>query len=657
NAVDAISSYETEDTAQEETNGTAVLGAITEVVDGVHHNAATTTVNFCGGKLIYNWLASGNLDGDTVTLSNEAEFLTAAISAGSAMGDADTDPEGTAEALRRIVPAFSKSRMIPVLAAEFLAGAGEAWGQGEPFCGMDAPEIGDELGSMDEDLWSALEESNADTVKEDVATLINVVALMIEHEVADTLEEDAMALLRDKEITELLLYELLANDRLYTVVHGLLDFGMESALSGLDVMDSLDGAYENYLRDFCAVADGGDLSVSEAAKQYKEVLNQYGIPCELTDTDWEEKAQAVADGTTTVRALAESFVSSQADFEQKTVLLTIEDVLMDFGEMTDPEAEAKHLADAFAQLLGVLDDLDQSDPDMTKLFASFGPAMDSLASTETVGYRKTSAFLTAFLQSKSVRENCYLNTVEATEVANSILAGTQDAEGRYVKGSFAAMMTSLGKTVEVIANVASSDGELTQEDIEHLLDTLTPASAEVIKSLSTPEMIEKHGVEVKSAEKVAGVIGDIFTSYAEKNESQEWSEEQKQKEAAAMTQMMNLMMTDTTENRNALFGNEGALGVSADEYVDTLFDSQVLTEAVLSLSYDENGQLVDDPMHLEKSMNQTETDQLMDAFNSKYSASDDQEETAKLIQGTAAMMNLTVELVDGQWVSLGYNAE
>ena len=649
NTLDEVESIENSIVSDED-DGAVILNTAEEIASGLGYNVGTKTVNILGGKALYGWMTSGVMNGEKVHLKNEVGFLAATASAFTMMSDENADAQSSSAAIRTIPDSMKDSHMIPILAAEFLSAASTEWSQGKDFCGMEPPALGEGMGSLEEELWSSLKGADEATVKEDVRTLLNIVAVFVEHDGMNSLEGDPIELLSNRPMVEKILLEFLKNERLDHMMDVILDLGLETALTKLEVRPSMDGAFDDYISDFTAITeDAGVTDPNTIAKQYENVLDRYGIPHDTAYAEFVLIAGDVVGGTKDASEVAKSFVASQEEMEAKSVLVCLDRVLIEGGVAEDNQKEAALMADVFEKLMTVIQDLDQSDPDMGQLLTDFGPALDSLVATQTVGREKTENFLLAFMQCKSVRENCYFTLVEATDVAKSIV------DGSHSEGGFTVMMLSLGKTVSVI-DKAANQGGLTMEDLNELLHAMSPEAAKVIDTLSRPGVLEKYGAGGESAQMVADVITDIFTKYADKNVSGELTEEQKQTEAAAITDLMNVMLSGGDKNVETVFGEEGVLGIGADAYVETVLNSEIISDALLDVAYDDNGELVNDPLNIQKSLSEEEKQALVSSANAQFSqlTEEEKQQAEELIYATAAIMNIdNVALINGVWTLIG----
>lgn len=640
-----------EESEEDDSFGDGVMNVLLDIGDGLCNNAGTKIVNYTGGKPVYRWMISAKVDGERVYLEDELDF--AATATGAMAFYENKEPAEAAEDIREIGPAFEETRLLPSVIAEFLSNASDAWSRGEEYMGMESPLTSDEADEMmetfEKDVWEALKNTDENTVKADVTSIANMFAAMVEHDATDVLEGgDMLSMIDNQALTEKIFYEILANEQLEVLAESTLDYGIKTTLDDLAVRSHMDGAYEDMMDELSAVSYG---SVESMAKAYEDILDRYCIP---NDEDWTQVAENVRSGMSIRNYVATNLVGSQAEFEAKTELVTIDDVIATHegqgtARVTDAAVEAKKLAQALYQMSVVLD-LEPEEGtggqwDMVALFPEFGPVLDALAVTEIIGYDETILFMTAFLQSPDICNGMKISTAGATSIATSIKNGTTP------EGGFTPIMKSMGKTLDIVQKAAADNSEtLKQEDIQELLDTMDHTTAEILQTMSTPEMIKEYGgseVQDESAERISKMMGDIFVNFAAEKESGNMSEAQTEAESKAMTQMMNVMMSTGERNSESVFGEDSVLGVDADEYVETMLNSTVMSNTLVETTYS-NGEPEKDPLKIGKALNSEEKSSLVSALNNQYQNASAEEKAdadfQKKLYSTAAIMNVEVEI-------------
>ena len=122
------------------------------------------------------------------------------------------------------------------------------------------------------------------------------------------------------------------------------------------------------------------------------------------------------------------------------------------------------------------------------------------------------------------------------------------------------------------------------------------------------------------------------------------SDEQYNAEAKAMSDMMNVAMNFNSSKTSGMFGEGSATGVEADEFVDNIFGSAVISSTVVDTVYKEGDDPQNDPLKFEKSLGGNDKDKLVDALNGKWANATDEEkadeEYKKNYVALGALMNI-----------------
>jgi hypothetical protein len=159
--------------------------------------------------------------------------------------------------------------------------------------------------------------------------------------------------------------------------------------------------------------------------------------------------------------------------------------------------------------------------------------------------------------------------------------------------------------------------------------------------MATPNVVKNYGVPENNAEPVANMISDTFGNL------QDVPAEEYDKEAAAVADMMNVMMAMGSGGSNGTFGGEDSdTQLSADEYVSNVMDSKAMSKTLVDTVYAEGDEPKVDPMNSGRNLASNERAELLESLNSKWAASPKDEATKRQIVAIAAMMNMVVEVTD-----------
>jgi hypothetical protein len=249
--------------------------------------------------------------------------------------------------------------------------------------------------------------------------------------------------------------------------------------------------------------------------------------------------------------------------------------------------------------------------------------------------------LVSILQSKFVHDKIGLTVLGAYDSAEAIYRNAQSI-------GYTGMMESLSRAVDVVESASSSKKD-TSAAVKEMLKDLSPESARVLQTMATPSVIRKYGVPEKSAVPVSEMVGDTFKNLSDaRANGMPWSEYLK--ESAAVSNMMDILMTTDKTSTAPTFGTDGVTGVTAEEYVNNIMDSKVMSTTIMDRVYvDEDGDgaadtQVNDPLNSKRRLASSEKEELTAALNTRWNASDKSDETQKKLIATAAMLNVEVAL-------------
>ena len=259
---------------------------VSEIVDAAANNAGSKTVKFLGGKLMFNTLTTYSVNDEKATLEDEIGFVATVIEAVDDISNEKLANEDKVASLKVANEAFDNSTIVPILLSEVLSSASDDWSKGEEFCGIACPSIGEEFDPIVQDLVGAMKDSTTTTVKEDVATIVDVVVVLVENDGLDTLKDDdgALSLFRNEKVTSGIMLELLENKRLSCMVESFTNLGISLFTSSLDISSNYDEMYNGFISEMSAAymnaasgAQGKATAVRELSKDIKDIYTGYGI--------------------------------------------------------------------------------------------------------------------------------------------------------------------------------------------------------------------------------------------------------------------------------------------------------------------------------------------------------------------------------------------
>ena len=473
--------------------------------------------------------------------------------------------------------------------------------------------------------------TTSDTVTEDLTTVAEIVAVAVQYDVANSVTSDPMALLSNEPCMTEFLALILENPRLNPLIDSVSDMALSTLMDSIGVPAHKAPLYDAFLYD---MQNPQGASLEMLTKSYTDIFDHYGL--RVAKELPAQAAEAKLSGADMTLWTATNVVADLDAFCAKSELVVIDDIVNENNEIKDPKHEAAALAHAFATLTSLVDgDIDMSDT--KSVMNKLGPALDSLAATETIGAVKTEHILMGMLQSDQVHGSIGLSVLGATDTAVSIYEGTQTS-------NYASMLTSLGKAVDVVQAAADSSKD-TNESVKELLNDLTPETSKVLQTVTTPEVVVNHGVPEKSAEPVSDMLSSTFENLSNAKE-EGMTDEEYEKESKAVSNMMDILMSSTEKEGDTVFGENSVTGITAEEYINNIMESKVMSETLVDKVYGDGDEPTIDPLNSERGLAEEEKADLVDALNNKWLASDKSDETKKEITALASVLNVTVSVTD-----------
>ncbi len=622
--------------APDEKNENEVMNTVAEVADAASLNVATVTVKLFGGGLVYDALTTYPFEGETVTFKNEVDSVGVLAKAFVEYKYRQADDKELVACLQSAENALEKSTLISNIGADIAVNASQKWVKNEKFCGISMPAIGGEKAKpIMNGLLEAVGETTPETFKEDAATLIDALCVMVSNDGFEKLKNGISELIKDEKMMSELLGVLLVNDRFEVAGDIFTDYGVDLYLGKLanngDKTDSREEAYEGFVDELSSVS-GYD------TEKYEEIFDKYAIRFSDNAAEAQALSAAVNSGTTVSNWLTSKGIASEKDFLEKTELVFMTDITDGRNEVEDGEAEAKTLAFAYLTMYNAMN---QKNIPINELLTKAGPGFDGFVSTDTVGQEKTELMLIKLMQSNYMRNKTGMSVLAATESAQRIAENSR-------KSDFTTLMNSLASAVDVIEATKDLNGD-TQKALDDMIKNLTPESADVLQAVMTPEFIEKYGVSEKSAKPVSSMLSNTFEGLSDAKENG-MPQEQLDKETKAVSDMMDLLISQTKKDDET---KDDKPKKTVTEYVDTVLNSDILSDALLKEAYENETDTVpkNDPLKIEKTLSPENKTEMVSALNSHWdNASESEEkELERMIHAIAAVTNVNIKHVNGQW--------
>lgn len=622
--VNDVAALPLETAAEKDESGTVAM--VADILDGAANNAGSFTVKYTGGQLLYDMMTTYKVGEERATLRNETAFIKAVANAVIALGEDELEKEYKADAVRGISDAFEESTLMPTLITDITAAAADNWRNGETYAGMAMPSMGP-FDPIMMSMVDAFAQGTVETIREDLDTIVEVIAVLIENDAMESFGEDPLIILSREETTAEVINELLQNPRLHVMVDGLSDFGISMLMTTIGVDDDCRDNYGSLKAELNTVVADDEYAYADI---YAEVFDDYGLRVSEELCLSAGKVR-MADGD--MNKWLEENIAKDADaYAEAAEIVTVNDIIEGVPEITDNEKEAKALAHSFAVIYGLTDDMGGDSFEVKNMLANMGSVLDSFAATETYGAEKTPMILKAMLQSDLVHDEMGFSVLEATDAANSI------AKNSATKG-YVSMMNSLALVVEALE--ASSDLDTNnREAVEAMLNDLTPESAEVLSSVATPQVMLNYGATPAGAKPTSKLMGDTFKNLADAKEKG-MPDAEYAKETAAVSNMMTVVMDS---GKGAIFGKESATGITAKEFVGDIANSKVMSDTLVDTVYGDGNEPTNDPLKSERTMADSEKTEFIDALNAQWESSNKSIEDVKELTSIAAVMNVDVKV-------------
>ena len=330
------------------------------------------------------------------------------------------------------------------------------------------------------------------------------------------------------------------------------------------------------------------------------------------------------------------------EYSDDPSVVTADEVCAELGKYSDcadPEGEAEKVAGIISSALDTFAHIDFTNTKPTELLPKLGALLDMMSESEIFGQGFSSKMLTALMQSETVRSSIGLSLEESTILAGKINALVEDGSSTYEHAT-----EVIAGTLDMIS--LSGNAEMSKEEKAEvsgkLLGSITKESAEMVGSMVTPSMLEGFGVSSENSEAISSTVGSLLNNMAGYDASGEDSEAAA-REAEAVNTLLDIALNGASAE-GALFngeGGDGALGTSAEELVDLVMSSTVIS-GTLDEVVNQNG-YNDNPLGIPE-LSDADLGQLTAAIEAYYAAGGNDPETARQLEALAALLNVDIEL-------------
>ena len=390
-------------------------------------------------------------------------------------------------------------------------------------------------------------------------------------------------------------------------------FGMEKIDVGEDYQDLFDGVLESFKEtssesikeDFGTIANLMEICIDEGvftelAKEEPDAL-KLATNAELLESIFAEayKNVRIRPVIGYIPDLLVSIIGENFADEGDT---TPKPDSVDVNTLTEAQirADAAAIAGVIEKVLDFMEsteNLDSSDENAFILHAdlgSLGAAIDMLRNTALLG-NSSEYILTVLLNSEMVSDLGF--------VSDDLIAKLTDKSTKFEN-----ILVSAQK-LAVMAISLSKEGineDNYEEALKFMITEMSPEAADTLKSVITTDALKDFGMSAEEADTMSNTINSVIDGISSATENM--TEEQVEKEVEAISTIVGVMQDITSEGSNVdvdkIFGEEGdsVTGITADELVDTVLSSEIISNAVIGASKGENDEKVEDPYGIADSL-------------------------------------------------------
>ncbi len=705
---------------------------VIEISTAATDNVGSKTVRALGGRGIYNFLTRYEVNGEKISMAEESKFISSLGKSALALVNEDESltAKEKADMLRNTGVYLENTTIIPTLASDFVNVASEDWLNGRDFHDIPFPSIGKQYDPIISSFLECTSDSTCATMRKDLNTLINIVAVAIEKNTNTANGDMLFNILSNEELVSGIALEILNNQDLAPMMGAIMNMSLDMIGDTLEVPETSDEVYNEFINDVILtynthVTDTvNEETLNALSKEITKVFSKHGTeltngvdaciatslicefgdgsqmtpealkaffsngatatPVSTTDTvgvaTIAEKISSVyskgddeaalknkivailtelrpfsaeqADQIATVlaqKALAAlegdgldassaQFVDAN-DFVIKNQIIIQSDLIAANGTYSNAQDAAHDIAKIMKDLAVIIDDLSKNGNDIEIIMKDLGPLLDDMHASDFIGKENADKVLIAILQSDVACESLNISLHRATDMALSINKGIS-ATSTYMN-----KLNTLSHTISMLKS--ASDGTSAAHHAEALLSDITPESAESIKKILATDTMINYGIDEDHAENVSGLVSEVVDnmSVAKANGM---SEENYQKEAAAIDDMMNIAMSALNNTEENLFGADGKTGITATDYVNRALDSEIISNALVDYVYSGSETPTTNPLNVEVTLNESEKEEVISALSSNLQAkqstvsAEELEEYKKVIISVASIVNFDI---------------
>ena len=260
-------------------------GKVYEVSDALSNNVATYIVHPVGAP-IWNKLARATVNGEKIVVENEVHFIAAFVNGLTEVTSKDINRvRHSADIFRSMGPLCNEIKFIPRFTSELINAADSHWLNGDDFAGISMPSLSTTgKDNIIRTLLECLDHSTPETMKQDLVTILNVLAIIAENAELDEAGHIHMeSILENKTVISKFSVELLQSPRLAPAMNIFVKNHMEESNSYIELPDKESEEYTNLVNNLLTnykqnVGDTvNESSLDNLSVAIGEALTQNGV--------------------------------------------------------------------------------------------------------------------------------------------------------------------------------------------------------------------------------------------------------------------------------------------------------------------------------------------------------------------------------------------
>ena len=584
-----------------------IKGVNEEFIAPITDGTAVQIFRTFGGDAILDELTSFPLKDETVYVKDEFGAVVGLVGKVVPLAKAGAPNEygeEEADALVSIVDSLGESKFLMAIASEAVYYFTEDMVNGE----KDMPMADNEMfGDLITRMITIVHNDSKDTTlfAADLKTVAEMVGELVKGGVLSNME-DTDALMEELAGGSTIKNVILAlgkNSSMKVLIPEVTNIGIEAIASAVEVKADANTAYNELLEtiaaDLNSVKNLDDATkASELSAKLADAFDHAGLDVDKETVDLYATAMileiaSMRDDATVIASDVQAFFATTTvvspvslknveEYEKITLLVFLDELVIDVdvaaGMINDSNVnqEAEAIGGIFSQAGSLLNEI-SGEINIGTMAESVGGILNSLNGSVCVGQERTSKLFIAIVQSPIVRDAANMDIVTATEL------GTKGSTGDSV--DYAKTFKTISNVMDVLENMNSSTAEgMTQEDLAIVLKDLNPQTAGMIESYITEDRLSQDfGLDAEQSVTAAPIISDVFGYMGDAD----MTEEECQKEAEALSDVMNLVTSASDKANNSeapaqsVFGGEDSiLGKDAAGTVDTFMSSESIKHSL-----------------------------------------------------------------------------